>query len=41
MKEVRNVKYRINIIDDEKNLNDLVRTYLEKEGYIVYSFLYI
>lgn len=38
MKEVRNVKYRINIIDDEKNLNDLVRTYLEKEGYIVYSF---
>ena len=32
------VKYRINIIDDEKNLNDLVRTYLEKEGYIVYSF---
>ena len=32
------MKYRINIIDDEKNLNDLVRTYLEKEGYIVYSF---
>ncbi len=25
------MKYRINIIDDEKNLNDLVRTYLEKE----------
>lgn len=32
------MKYRINIIDDEKNLNDLVKTYLEKEGYIVYSF---
>ena len=24
--------FKINIIDDEKNLNDLVRTYLEKEG---------
>jgi len=35
---VAEMKYRINIIDDEKNLNDLVRTYLEKEGYIVYSF---
>lgn len=32
------MKYKINIIDDEKNLNDLVRTYLENEGYIVYSF---
>lgn len=32
------MKYRINIIDDEKNLNDLVRTYLENEGYRVYSF---
>ena len=32
------MQFRINIIDDEKNLNDLVRTYLEKEGYIVYSF---
>lgn len=32
------MKFRINIIDDEKNLNDLVRTYLEKEGYLVYSF---
>ena len=32
------MKYRINIIDDEKNLNDLVRAYLEKEGYLVYSF---
>ena len=29
------MQFRINIIDDEKNLNDLVRTYLEKEGYIV------
>lgn len=32
------MKFRINIIDDEKNLNDLVRAYLEKEGYMVYSF---
>ena len=32
------MKYRINIIDDEKNLNDLVRAYLEKEGYEVQSF---
>ena len=32
------MKYRINIIDDEKSLNDLVRAYLEKEGYMVYSF---
>ena len=23
------MQFRINIIDDEKNLNDLVRTYLE------------
>lgn len=32
------MQFKINIVDDEKNLNDLVRTYLEKEGYIVYSF---
>lgn len=32
------MKYRINIIDDEKSLNDLVRAYLEKEGYMAYSF---
>lgn len=32
------MQFKINIIDDEKNLNDLVRTYLEKEGYLVYSF---
>ena len=32
------MKYKINIIDDEKNLNDLVRAYLEKEDFIVYSF---
>lgn len=32
------MEYRINIIDDEKNLNDLVRMYLEKEGYIIHSF---
>lgn len=29
---------KINIIDDEMHLNDLVRTYLEKEGHTVYSF---
>ncbi|WP_249029523.1 response regulator transcription factor [Tannockella kyphosi] len=32
------MQFKINIIDDEKHLNDLVRTYLEKEGYAVYSF---
>lgn len=32
------MQFRINIIDDEKNLNDLVKTYLEKEGYVAYSF---
>lgn len=32
------MRYKINIIDDEKSLNDLVRAYLEKEGYTVYSF---
>ena len=32
------MKYKISIIDDEKQLNDLVRTYLEKEGYECTSF---
>ena len=32
------MKYKINNIDDEKSLNDLVRAYLEKEDFIVYSF---
>ncbi len=32
------MKYKINIIDDEKNLNDLLRAYLEKLDYTVYSF---
>ncbi len=32
------MKYKINIIDDEKSLNDLVRAYLEKEDFTVYSF---
>ena len=36
--EVNIMQFRVNIIDDEKKLNDLVRTYLEKEGYVVYSF---
>lgn len=38
MNGVVSMKYRINIIDDEKNLNDLVHAYLEKEGYEVQSF---
>lgn len=38
MNGVVSMKYRVNIIDDEKNLNDLVRAYLEKEGYEVQSF---
>ena len=36
--EVSLLKYKINIIDDEKHLNDIVRTYLEKEGYECTSF---
>ena len=32
------MRYKINIIDDEKNINDLVRAYLEKEDFSVYSF---
>ncbi len=32
------MKYKVNIIDDEKQLNDLVKAYLEKEGYEVHSF---
>lgn len=29
----------INIVEDEKNLNTILKTYLEKEGYYVRSFL--
>ena len=36
--EVSLLKYKINIIDDEKHLNDIVRIYLEKEGYECTSF---
>lgn len=32
------MRYKINIIDDEKSINDLVKAYLEKEDFIVYSF---
>ena len=35
---VENMRYKINIIDDEKKINDLVRAYLEKEDFSVYSF---
>ena len=33
------MKKIINIVEDEKDLNELVRSYLEKEGYQVNSFL--
>ena len=31
--------FKINIIDDEKNLNDLVRTYLEKKAIVFARFI--
>ena len=33
------MKKIINIVEDEKDLNELVKSYLEKEGYLVNSFL--
>ena len=33
------MKKIINIVEDEKDLNELVKSYLEKEGYIVNSYL--
>lgn len=33
------MKKIINIVEDEKDLNELVKSYLEKEGYLVYSYL--
>jgi len=33
------MKRVINIVEDEKDLNELVKRYLEKEGYIVNSYL--
>ena len=33
------MKYRVNIVEDEKSLNALLKLYLEKEGYIVNAFL--
>ena len=33
------MKKVINIVEDEKDLNELVKSYLEKEGYIVNSYL--
>ncbi len=36
---VMNMKKRIYITEDEKDLNELVKRYLEKEGYEVQSFL--
>lgn len=32
------MKYVINIVEDEKDLNELVKSYLEKEGYEVRSY---
>ncbi len=32
------MKKIINIVEDEKDLNELVRSYLEKEGYVVNSY---
>ena len=29
--------YKICLVEDEKSLNDLIKTYLEKEGYEVIS----
>ena len=30
--------YKIGLVEDEKNLNSLVKNYLEKEGYEVITF---
>ena len=30
--------YRICLVEDEKNLNDLIKSYLEREGYEVINF---
>ncbi|MDO5439020.1 MAG: response regulator transcription factor [Erysipelotrichaceae bacterium] len=33
------MKRIINVVEDEKDLNELVKRYLEKEGYIIHSYL--
>lgn len=33
------MKYRVNIVEDEENLNSILKLYMEKEGYIVNAFL--
>ena len=33
------MKKTINVVEDEKDLNELVKRYLEKEGYVVNSYL--
>ena len=35
------MKYKINIIDDEKSLNDLVRAYLEKKILLFIHFIHM
>ena len=36
---IKVMKKIINIVEDEKDLNELVKSYLEKEGYMVNSYL--
>ena len=33
------MKRVINVVEDEKDLNELVKRYLEKEGYVINSYL--
>ena len=33
------MKYVINVVEDERDLNELVKSYLEKAGYEVRSYL--
>jgi len=33
------MKYRVNIVEDEENLNSILKLYMEKEGYTVNAFL--
>lgn len=37
--KIRIMKRIINVVEDEKDLNELVKRYLEKEGYEVHSYL--
>ena len=35
------MKKVISIVEDEKDLNELVKRYLEKEGYEVHTYLHL